>query len=100
MARAKIGELRNGLSRYLSRVKAGETVTIYDRDTPIAEIVPLRPKARSKKSDEERLDSLERRGIIRRGKGDVREWIKNHPPIKIPGRSFVQDIIDERESGW
>jgi len=100
MTRVKIGELRNGLSRYLTRVKGGETVTIYDRDTPIAEIVPLRPKPRTKKSNEERLASLERRGIIRRGKGDVREWFKHHKPIKIPGVSLVQDIIDERESGW
>lgn len=100
MAKAKIGELRDGLSRYLSRVRAGETITVYDRDTPIAEIVPLRAKKRAKSPDEERLASLERRGIIRRGKGNFGEWVKTHKPIKIPGRSIVQDILDERESGW
>ncbi len=41
MKKAKIAELRNGLSRYLDHVRAGGTVLVYDRDKPIAEIVPL-----------------------------------------------------------
>ena len=50
MKKAKIAELRNGLSRYLEHVRAGGSVLVYDRDTPIAEIVPLtRSKTRSKK---------------------------------------------------
>jgi antitoxin (DNA-binding transcriptional repressor) of toxin-antitoxin stability system len=100
MTKAKIGELRNGLSSYLARVRAGETITVYDRNVAIAEIVPLRPKKRSKKADEERLASLERRGIIRRGRGDTLEWLKRHKPVRVPGVSLVQDILDERESGW
>jgi antitoxin (DNA-binding transcriptional repressor) of toxin-antitoxin stability system len=100
MAKAKIGELRNGLSRYLSRVKAGETITVYDRDTPIAEIVPLRPKKRSRKSDQEHLDSLERRGIIRRGLPPDPEWLKRWRPVKIEGESVLAALLEERESGW
>jgi len=41
MKKAKIAELRNSLSRYLDHVRAGGSVLVYDRDTPIAEIVPL-----------------------------------------------------------
>ena len=41
MKKAKIAELRNGLSRYLDHVRAGGSVIVYDRDTPIAEIVPM-----------------------------------------------------------
>ena len=103
MKKAKIGELRNGLSRYLDHVRAGGSVVVYDRDTPIAEIVPLRrSKSRSKKDlDEERLARLERRGAIRRGTGDLAEWFKTHKPIEIPGGAGVLDaLLEERESGW
>jgi prevent-host-death family protein len=37
---ARIAELKNNLSRYLEHVRAGGTVTILDRDTPVAEIIP------------------------------------------------------------
>ena len=104
MKKAKIGELRNGLSRYLDHVRAGGSVIVYDRDTPIAEIVPLtKAKALSKQDrDEERLARLERRGAIRRGTGDMAAWLKTHKPIKIPGGpvGVVQALLDERESGW
>ena len=36
-----ISELKAKLSAYLDRVRKGETVTILDRKTPIARIVPL-----------------------------------------------------------
>jgi antitoxin (DNA-binding transcriptional repressor) of toxin-antitoxin stability system len=103
MKKAKIAELRNGLSRYLDHVRAGGSVIVYDRDTPIAEIVPMtRTKSSSKKDlDEERLARLERRGAIRRGTGDFGEWLKTHKPIKIPGGAgVVEALLEDRESGW
>lgn len=102
MKKAKIAELRNSLSRYLDHVRAGGSVLVYDRDTPIAEIVPLkRSKAVSKKDlDEERLARLERKGAIRRGTGDFAAWLKTHKPIKIPGGAGVlQALLEERENG-
>ena len=36
-----IREVKNGLSRYLSRVKAGETITITERGVPVARLVPV-----------------------------------------------------------
>jgi hypothetical protein len=50
-------------------------------------------------TDEERLDYLESIGAIRRGKGDMREWLKHHKPIKVRG-SVLQALLDEHESGW
>jgi antitoxin (DNA-binding transcriptional repressor) of toxin-antitoxin stability system len=41
MKRAKIAELKAKLSAYLSDVRGGNTVTVYDRNTPIARIVPF-----------------------------------------------------------
>lgn len=101
--KAKITQLRNGLSRYLDHVRAGGSVLVYDRDKPIAEIVPLtRAKPKSKKDlDEARLARLEARGAIRRGTGDLAEWFKTHKPIKIPGgASVLKALLEERESGW
>jgi prevent-host-death family protein len=104
MKKAKIAELRNGLSRYLDHVRAGGTVMVYDRDQPIAEIVPIRKsKAASKQDrDEERLARLEARGAIIRPTRDFAEWLKTHKPIKIPGgpAGVVQALLEERESGW
>jgi prevent-host-death family protein len=103
MKKAKIAELRNGLSRYLDHVRAGGSVIVYDRDTPIAEIVPLKKSKAVSKKDlvEERLARLERKGAITRGTGDFAEWLKTHKPIKIPGGAGVlQALLEERESGW
>lgn len=35
-------ELKNSLSRYLKRVREGETVVVTDRGEPIARIIPTR----------------------------------------------------------
>ena len=75
---------------------------MYDRDTPIAEIVPLtKGNAVSKQDrDEERLARLERKGAIRRGTGDLAAWFKTHKPIEIPGGAGVlQALLEERETG-
>ncbi|MDO8434927.1 MAG: type II toxin-antitoxin system Phd/YefM family antitoxin [Candidatus Binatus sp.] len=99
MKKAKIGELRNGLSRYLDHVRAGGRVLIYDRDTPIAEIVPLSKSKRKKDRDEERLARLERKGIITRGSGKgMLEWLKNRQIVHSTA-SLVDAILEERESG-
>lgn len=41
MKTVRIAELKARLSEHLRYVKRGETVTILDRDTPIARIVPV-----------------------------------------------------------
>jgi antitoxin (DNA-binding transcriptional repressor) of toxin-antitoxin stability system len=38
MKKAKVGELKKGLSRYLAHVKAGGTVVVFERDRPVAHI--------------------------------------------------------------
>lgn len=40
MKKAKIAEFKAKLSGYLKYVRRGETVTIYDRDNPIADVIP------------------------------------------------------------
>jgi prevent-host-death family protein len=38
--RVGVAELKARLSTYLRAVRRGEAVTVYDRDTPIARLVP------------------------------------------------------------
>jgi len=41
MKEARISELKAHLSAYLAGVRRGETVTVLDRRTPIARIIPF-----------------------------------------------------------
>ncbi len=40
MSRVGIADLKAHLSQHLRRVRGGRTITILDRDTPVAQIVP------------------------------------------------------------
>jgi antitoxin (DNA-binding transcriptional repressor) of toxin-antitoxin stability system len=102
MKAAKIGQLRDQLSRYLDRVRAGETVVVYERDIPIAEIVPIHRSKRRRAADEARIERLVRKGVLTRGNPRaLLRWLKTHKPIRVPGgRSVVEALLEERESGW
>ena len=41
MKAAKVSELKAKLSAFLSEVRAGDTIIVYDRKTPIARLVPF-----------------------------------------------------------
>lgn len=45
MKRVRITQLKAHLSEYLRAVQAGETVAVLDRETPVAQIVPVRERA-------------------------------------------------------
>lgn len=42
MIAVRIADLKSRLSAHLRKVRAGRTITVLDRDTPIAQIVPYR----------------------------------------------------------
>jgi prevent-host-death family protein len=42
MATIGVRELRRDASRWLARVRAGETVVVTDRGRPVAEMIPVR----------------------------------------------------------
>lgn len=95
MKKAKVAELKNGLSRYLAHVKRGGTVLVFERDRPVARLVPV-GQVRGKGDD--RLAELERRGIVRRGTGSVREWLRKHRPVRVGG-GVLKALLEERRSG-
>ena len=96
MKKASISEAKNRLSALLDRVRAGETILILDRGTPVAQLGP--PHAAS---DDERLARLERAGIVRRGSGQPlpleRLATGDVPPEGYAG--LVEAVIEERREG-
>ena len=99
MKKAKIAELKNNLSRYLEHVRGGGTVVVFDRDQPVARIVPLPHGSRDGGGGAERLARLERRGIIRRGTGGLPQWLGRRRPPRLRG-SVLRDLLRQREKGW
>ena len=99
MRKAGVAELKNNLSRYLERVRAGETVLVLDRDQPVARLVPLAGRATARGRIDARLLRLERQGLIRRGTGGLPAVLKRRRPRRVRG-SVVQALLNERESGW
>ena len=99
MKRVRLGELKNNLSRYLEYVRAGGTVIVLHRDRPVAKFVPVGTDAGAANDDDARIAALERLGLARRGKGEMRAWLKAHRPVKVVGGSLVQGLLDERRSG-
>lgn len=97
MKQAKISELKNNLSRYLSLVKRGEVVRIIDRDRPIAQIVPIdRPASPAVPVGVEALLAMERKGLIKRGSGTIdREILDRDPPGRPCG--VLDALLQERE---
>jgi prevent-host-death family protein len=45
MKQVRIAELKARLSEYLRAVRRGETISVLDRETPVAQIVPVRDRS-------------------------------------------------------
>ena len=96
MKKAKIGELKNQLSRYLALVRKGQIVRVFDRDVPIAQIVPMSHVHDDAPAGAEALIALERKGILRRGTGKIpREILAKDPAGQSAG--VLAALLDERE---
>lgn len=86
MDTVRIAELKAKLSEYLRRVRRGHPVTVLDRETPIARIIPYTPDAAALS--------------IRRpptGAGKPHE-VRLPPPLKIDV-DVVELLMEERQPG-
>ena len=93
---AAVAELKAQLSRYLSRVKAGDEILVTERGTPVARLVPVGSSGR----DHESLRDLERQGLIRLGGGKLPKDFWKLPRGRDPRGSVRTAVADEREGGW
>ncbi|MGH2853533.1 MAG: type II toxin-antitoxin system prevent-host-death family antitoxin [Solirubrobacteraceae bacterium] len=89
-----VRELRQNLSKYLARVKEGETLTVTERGHEVARLVPSRPDV-----DPYYLELAEKYGATI-PKGDLVETIKNLPPCPNPAPAGTTDAILAESRDW
>jgi antitoxin (DNA-binding transcriptional repressor) of toxin-antitoxin stability system len=97
MKSVNVAELRNRLSHYLRLVRRGEPLLVRDRERVIARIEPAGEDRAASGTERERLADLERRGILRRGRGRIdRELLARRPRVRA---DVVAALLREREEG-
>lgn len=97
MKKAKISELKDRLSYYLDLVKEGGHILVMDRNTPVAEIIPLRlGESLSFDVEETYLLSLVRQGIARAGTGQLPH---DFSPPKGKKTGVLETLLKERREG-
>ena len=84
-------ELKNRLSEYVDRVKAGEAVLVTDRGQPVAELRPVSTTDHAK-SRRLSLAVLARAGLLTLGKPNHR---KLYPLMTRVGRRPTSELLDE-----
>jgi prevent-host-death family protein len=82
-----IKELRDGLSRYLDRVRAGGTITVTDHGRPIARI---RPVGRLTTYEQMKLDGRITPAQVPKGTTPL------PPPVGNPDGGSLMEFIDEQ----
>lgn len=99
MKQANVSQLKNGLSRYLAYVRRGGVVRVFDRDRPVAELVPVgRAAAAGSAELDGILADLERKGVVRRGSGALpRELVDAALPEATS--SVLDALLAERREG-
>ena len=103
MIRVTVSEAKNGLSAYLRRVRAGETVLVLDRTTPVARIVPVGRGAdntggTNEADDDARIARLERAGILLR-RGAESPLTALGPPLRADA-GILEALLEEREEEY
>ena len=83
-----IRELKNHASAVLRRVRGGETVTLTDRNQPVALLVPI-----GAQGEEERVRQLVRAGRLTWSGGKP---TGSHRPPTIRGASVADAVIEDR----
>ena len=96
MRTVNIAVLKNQLSKYITYAKAGETITIRDRNTAVAQIIPF--PHQDDITDEER--ELVAAGLLRMPEKpwDPAAFLALPRPT-VRGNAVTQALLDEREEG-
>lgn len=84
MAEAGIRELRDHLSKYLERVRGGEELTITDRGTAVARVVPM--------EEPRRYDRLVADGIIEPSTAQKR----TRPEKRVKADGSVSELLADQ----
>lgn len=86
MGTVGVRELRQNLSVYLRRVRAGETLRVTDRGEAVALLTPL----------PEHADPLSRLAAEGRLRPAIREYSHLLPPLEpLPHRQTLSEVVNE-----
>jgi len=97
MEKTTISQLKARLSAYLKKVRAGQTILIFDRDEPIARLESVNAGGRVG-SGEDRVVRLERAGLLRRATRPLSlERLRAAAPR--PKGSVLEALLEERRRG-
>jgi prevent-host-death family protein len=91
MKRVNIAQLKNNLSSYLRRVRAGEEIIVADRDQPIAQLLPF-----SQETGDD-MEALAGQGKVKPGAGEIEDSFWSMPAPRVSARRIREAIRAERE---
>lgn len=91
MIQVGIKELKNGLSRYLALVKAGDELIVTEHGKPIARITQ---ESTGKQSVRKQLIQLAQEGLITMPSQSIEKT--SFIPIKIEGKPVSEMVIEDR----
>ena len=94
MEKATISQIKNHLSAYLKKVRAGQSILILDRDQPVARL----ERVASDQNPDDRLSRLERAGLIKRATRPVPIKALRAPAPKAK-HGVLQALMEERREG-
>lgn len=91
MEKVTISQLKNRLSAFLKKVRAGQTIVVFDRDQPVARLERIQDDGHP----DDRLSRLERNGLLRRSTHRLPiETLRS--PAPEAKQSVLQALLDER----
>lgn len=96
MHTATVSKLKATLSKYLSRVKAGEEVIVTERGKPIAKIMPV---TQDDSASSPHLLELARAGLARIGAGRLPDSFWKMPRPRDKRGAGVKVLIEDRVEG-
>lgn len=88
MERVGIRELRQQASRYIDRVKSGESFEVTERGVPVALLTPAAKPSL--------FDRFVAEGAIRPGSAGLGTWLIDNPPATARSHSSLSDALREQ----
>ncbi len=94
MEKATISQLKDRLSSYLKKVRAGRSILIVDRDEPIARLERIEPGGEA----DDRIGRLERTGLVRRGQARI-DLDSLRRDVPRASASVLEALLEDRREG-
>lgn len=91
-----VAHLKARLSEFLRAARAGETVIVTDRGTPVARLAPLEGAS----AITGRVEALAASGLVRRPIRPLDPAFADAPRPSDPDGRSLESVLEERSEGW